>query len=163
MHRAYTKEEWLGDLTIFHWHKAFSEDRYTAALRPHIGRPLSICTEEIVNTVAAVDQEDHHITVRQLAQAPDISKSSLNFLHPNLNCSYVVILWEFQHNLIVNQFLKRNICRIRKQELFCNQWNFEEYFVQFFRKNLRDTVCLIKNAHNKKIHKKIRNERNVIK
>ncbi len=37
MHEAYTDEEWLGDLTIFHWHKAFSKGREITALFPHVG------------------------------------------------------------------------------------------------------------------------------
>ncbi len=37
MHEAYTDEEWLGDSTIFHWHKAFSKGRETTALLPCVG------------------------------------------------------------------------------------------------------------------------------
>ncbi len=55
-----TDKEWLTDPTIFHQHnKAFSEGRETSAL-----------------LVAVVVQKDCHITVGQLAQALDISKSS---------------------------------------------------------------------------------------
>ncbi len=42
----YTDKEQLGDSTIFHWHKAFSEGRETTAFLPHVVRPLSISTEE---------------------------------------------------------------------------------------------------------------------
>ncbi len=38
----------------------------------------SICTEEMPNTVTAAVWEDRHITVRQLAHALDISKSSFH-------------------------------------------------------------------------------------
>ncbi len=43
----------------------------------HVELSLSICIEEMVNTVAAVVREDYRITVRQLAQALDISKLSV--------------------------------------------------------------------------------------
>ncbi len=78
MHKAYNDEEQLGDSTISHWHKVFSEGKETAALLSHVGQPLSICKEKIVNTVAAVVREDHYITVWQLAQALDISKLSVH-------------------------------------------------------------------------------------
>ncbi len=77
-HEVYTDDKWLEDLTIFHWHKAFSKGKETAALLPHVGRQLSICAEEMVNTVVRVIWEDRHITVRQLAQALDISKPSVH-------------------------------------------------------------------------------------
>ncbi len=71
MHEAYTDEERLGDSTIFHWHTAFSKGRETIALLPHVGQSLSICTEEMVNTFAAIVRENRHITHLQLAQALD--------------------------------------------------------------------------------------------
>ncbi len=77
MHEAYADEEQLGDLTIFHWHKT-SEGRETAALLPRVGQPLSICTEEMVNTIAAAVWEDQQITVRQFSQALDISELSVH-------------------------------------------------------------------------------------
>ncbi len=52
MHKTYIVKEWLRGLRIFHWHKAYSEGRETTALIPHVGQPLSVCTEDIVNTVA---------------------------------------------------------------------------------------------------------------
>ncbi len=76
MHEAYIDEEKLGDLTILQWHKAFFKSREIAALLPRVRRPLSICTE-MVNTDTAVIWENHHITVRQLTVALDISKSSV--------------------------------------------------------------------------------------
>ncbi len=78
MHEAYTDKERLGDSTIFCWHKAFSEDRETVVLLPHIGRPLSICAEVMANAIPAVVQEDLHITVQQLAEALHNSKSSVH-------------------------------------------------------------------------------------
>ncbi len=54
MHEVYTDEEQLGDSTIFHWHKPFPKGRETAALLPHTGQPLRICTEDMVNTVTAL-------------------------------------------------------------------------------------------------------------
>ncbi len=80
MHNAYTDEEQLGDSTFFHWHKTFFKGRDIVALLPHIGRPLSICTEEMVNAIATVVREDRHIIVRQLAQALDTSKSSFHMI-----------------------------------------------------------------------------------
>ncbi len=76
MHGTYTDDEWLGDSTIFCWRKAFSKGRETASLLPHVGQPLSICTE-MVNTVTTVVWEDRHNTVWQLAQVLDISISSV--------------------------------------------------------------------------------------
>ncbi len=76
-HEAYTYEEFLGGSVILHWHKVFSNGREIAALLPHIEQKMSICTKEIVNTIVAVVPEDHHITVRQLAQALDILKLSI--------------------------------------------------------------------------------------
>ncbi len=78
MQEVYTDEEWLGDLTIFLWHKAFSEGWETTALLLHVGWPSSIYTEEKANTVTAILSEDRHITVRQLAHALDISKSPVH-------------------------------------------------------------------------------------
>ncbi len=63
MHKVFTDEESSEDSTIFHWHKAFSKARETAALLLHVGRLLSIYTKETANTVIAVISEDFHITV----------------------------------------------------------------------------------------------------
>ncbi len=47
-----------------------------------------------MNTVAAIVQEDHHITVRQLAQALDISKSSVHTILPEkLKMKRVAAYW----------------------------------------------------------------------
>ncbi len=56
MQKMYTDEEWLWDSTLF-------KGRKTSPLLLHFGRPLSICTGEVVNIVIAVVW-DHHITVR---------------------------------------------------------------------------------------------------
>ncbi len=80
MQKAYTDEECLGDLTMFHWHKVFSKGKETTALFPPVRQPLSICRGEMVNTVAAVVREDCHNTVRQFAQTLDISKSSVHMI-----------------------------------------------------------------------------------
>ncbi len=61
MHEAHTDEEWFGDSIVFHRHKAFSEGIKTDALLSHVGWPLSICTEEMANTIAVV-QEYCHVT-----------------------------------------------------------------------------------------------------
>ncbi len=101
MHKVYTDEEWLGDLTIFHWHKAFSGGREPTALFPHVGQPLSICTEEMVNTITAVVHEECHVTVLQLVQVLDISKSSVRMiLHEELKVRKVAACW-------VSHFLTR--------------------------------------------------------
>ncbi len=75
MHEVYTDEKRLGDSMIICWHKAFSKGRKTSALLLLVRWPLGICTEETVNTVTAVVRENHHVTVWQVAQALDISKS----------------------------------------------------------------------------------------
>ncbi len=78
MQEAYTDEEQLGYSTIFHRHKACFESGEIAVWLPHIGQLLSISTERMVNTVTAVVREDSHIIIQQLAQALDISKSSVH-------------------------------------------------------------------------------------
>ncbi len=94
VHKANTDERWFGDSSISHWHKAFSKGRETVALLPHAGWPWNICTEEMVNTVAATIWEDCHITVRWLAQALDISKSSVHtILHEKLRMGKVAACW----------------------------------------------------------------------
>ncbi len=47
---------------------------------PMLEQLLCVCIEEMVNTVTAVVQENCHIIVRQLAQALDISKSSVRMI-----------------------------------------------------------------------------------
>ncbi len=78
MHKAYTHKEWLRDLTIFHWHKAFPKGKEITVFFPHAGQPLSICITEMVNVVTTVVRKDRHITVQQLAWPLDISKLSVH-------------------------------------------------------------------------------------
>ncbi len=114
MHKAYTDEKSLGDLTIFHWHNVFSEGSETAALLPHVGRPLRICSEKMVNRIAVIVCEDCHITVRQLAHALDISKSSVHtILCRKLKMRRVTACW-VPHFLIQEQ---RDCCIE-----ICHEW-----------------------------------------
>ncbi len=93
MHEAYTDEEQLGDTTIFHWHKA-SNGKETAVLLPHVARLLSICTEDMANTVSALVREDRHITVQQFVEALDLSKSSVRtILYEKLKMQIVAASW----------------------------------------------------------------------
>ncbi len=80
MHKAHNAEKWLGDSTVYHWHKACSK-----AEKP--------CWTTIKHLPKGDSEYSHscrsrncHITVRQLAQALDISTL---FVHMNH-----MILWE---------------------------------------------------------------------
>ncbi len=72
-----------------------SSSKTTAALLPHVGQPLSICTEEMVNTIAVVVREVLlQITVRHLAQTLDISKLCVHIvLCEKLKMQKVAACW----------------------------------------------------------------------
>ncbi len=103
MHESYTNEERLKDSTTYYRHKAFSKGRETVPLLPYVGQLLSICTEEIMNTVTAVVWEDCYITVRQLAQASDISKPSVYMVLCEKIKMWRVAVWSVPYFLIREQ------------------------------------------------------------
>lgn len=69
--------------TIIRWHKAFSEGRASAASIPHGSRPKTSVTPVNVNTLAAVIQEDRHLSRRSLASLLNVPPTFINRILKN--------------------------------------------------------------------------------
>ncbi len=59
-------KETLGDSTIRQWHKAFIDGRGSAEFKPPGGVPGTVVMSTNINTIAAVSEEDRHVTVQTI-------------------------------------------------------------------------------------------------
>lgn len=75
MKEAY-KEDYLGKLMIFWWHKAFSEGRKLTEFISFPGRPVSSSNEVKLNTILALIQENRQITEAEIGS---INKTKVLF------------------------------------------------------------------------------------
>ncbi len=61
-------KETLGDLTIWQWHKAFVDRRESVEFEPRGDALWTVVMATNVNTIAAVIEEDQHLTIRALSE-----------------------------------------------------------------------------------------------
>ncbi len=66
--------------TIQHWHKSFCNGHQETGGLPHTGWPCSLIREVTINTAAAVLDEDHHLSVRQLEEVLHSQKMTINWI-----------------------------------------------------------------------------------
>ncbi len=62
-------KEMLGDSTIYQWHKVFVDRRESVEFESQGGVLQTVVTANNINTIAAVIEEDQHLTVWALAEA----------------------------------------------------------------------------------------------
>ncbi len=102
----------LNKRTIFRWYSSFREGRQSGELTPHGGRPVTASTDVLVNTISAIINEDGSLTCEEIAQAVDISKSTVhNILKKKLGLRRVSAKW-VPHLLTTEQLARRvEVCK----------------------------------------------------
>nr|XP_042902814.1 protein GVQW3-like [Parasteatoda tepidariorum] len=78
MIREAFNDEAMSRSGIFHWHKAFKEDRQNVEAIEHEGPSSTSITETMINIAAAIIEEDSRVTVRQLHALLNISVGSVH-------------------------------------------------------------------------------------
>lgn len=72
-------EEAMGRDFVYRWRRKFQQGMRSVEDRPRSGRP-SVITEKAVDTVRAIVCEDRRVTIEQIAERMDISKSTVHLI-----------------------------------------------------------------------------------
>lgn len=73
-------EQTVARSSVFEWCKRFREGRESIEDEPREGRPKSVITSEAIHSVEKVVLDDRRVTVREVAMATGISKSSVDII-----------------------------------------------------------------------------------
>ena len=109
--------------TVKRWAKRFREGREDVSDDPRSGRPISVLTDENIECVRQVIEDDPHSTYDDIMAETDLSRGTIErTIHDHLKMRKVVSRW-VAHQLTDEQKQKRlRICRQNLEKFSNGTW-----------------------------------------
>ena len=109
--------------TVKRWAKRFREGREDVSDDPRSGRPISVLTDENIECVRQVIEDDPHSTYDDIMAETDLSRGTIErIIHDHLKMRKVVSRW-VAHQLTDEQKQKRlRICRQNLEKFSNGTW-----------------------------------------
>ena len=84
----------LSDHTVFNWFRQFQRNKFSVQDAPRSGRPSTSVTQQTIDDVRKIAEDDSHSTYQQIEAILDISSTAINsIIPPYLNLRKVCARW----------------------------------------------------------------------